>query len=172
MGKIMRSTSPLIIFLLSFLGATKAATEDCEKVKAEFDECAKDAYEDYKKAFQAGNDGRPDWMARKSCNYMTAAVEECGDKLVGECDTCEEVTNMKDEQLKKVLKNVKSSVKEWDSNKCPATKAHMERVKALEKGETIEAKCKSPVDDNVDGGVATAALTVSVLSALLLPLFA
>ena len=33
------------------------------------------AYEDYKKAFQAGDDGRPDWMARKSCNYMTAAVE-------------------------------------------------------------------------------------------------
>ena len=33
------------------------------------------AYEDYKKAFHAGDDGRPDWMARKSCNYMTAAVE-------------------------------------------------------------------------------------------------
>ena len=48
----------------------------------------------------------------------------------------------------------------------------MERVKALEKGETIEAKCKSPVDDNVDGGVAPAALTVSVLSALFLPLLA
>merc|ERR1712126_462062 len=175
MGKIMRSTSPLIIFLLSFLGATKAATEDCDKVKAEFDECAKDAYEDYKKAFQAGNDGRPDWMARKSCNYMTAAVEECGDKLVGECNTCEEVTNMKDEQLKKVLKNVKSSVKEWDTNKCPATKAHMERVRALEKGETIEAKCKSAVNDNLEnapGGVAATALTVSVLSALFLPLFA
>merc|ERR1719356_1368151 len=167
----MRSTLPLLVFLLSFFAATKAA-EDCEKVRAEFDECAQKAYEDYKNAFQAGDDGRPDWMARKSCNYMTAAVEECGDKLVGECNTCEEVTAMKDEQLKKVLQNVKSSVKEWDTNKCPATKAHMERVKALEKGETIEAKCKSPVDDNIDGGVAPAALTVSVLSALFLPLLA
>merc|ERR1719356_526970 len=156
----MRSTLPLLVFLLSFFAATKAA-EDCEKVRAEFDECAQKAYEDYKNAFQAGDDGRPDWMARKSCNYMTAAVEECGDKLVGACNTCEEVTVMKDEQLKKVLQNVKSSVKEWDTNKCPATKAHMERVKALEKGETIEAKCKSAVNDNLDGGVATAALTVS-----------
>ena len=33
------------------------------------------AYEDYKAAFQAGDDGRPDWMARKACNYMTGAVE-------------------------------------------------------------------------------------------------
>ena len=51
----------------------------------------------------------------------------------------------------------------------------MERVKALEKGETIEAKCKSAVDDNLEdapGGVATAALTVSVLTALFLPLLA
>merc|ERR1719378_1439054 len=167
----MSSILPLLFFLLSFLCAAKAANEDCEKVRAEFDQCAKKAYEDCKKAFQAGDDGRPDWMARKSCNYMTAAVEGCGDKLVGECKTCEEVTALKDEQLKKVLKNVKSSVKEWDTNKCPATKAHMERMKALEKGETIEAKCKSSVDDNVEGGVASTTLTASVLSVFLLPLF-
>merc|ERR1719300_933192 len=166
----MRFTLPLLVFLLSLFSATKAADEDCEKVRAEFDKCAQKAYEDYKNAFQAGDDGRPDWMARKSCNYMTAAVEECGDKLVGECKTCEEVTALKDEQLKKVLQNVKSSVKEWDTNKCPATKAHMERMKALEKGETIEAKCKPSVEDAL-GGVATTALTASVLSSLLLPLF-
>ena len=33
------------------------------------------AFEDYTNAFQAGNDGRPDWLARKSCNLMTAVVE-------------------------------------------------------------------------------------------------
>merc|ERR1719356_1940244 len=153
----MRSTLPLLVFLLSFFAATKAA-EDCEKVRAEFDECAQKAYEDYKNAFQAGDDGRPDWMARKSCNYMTAAVEGCGDKLVGECNTCEEVTAMKDEQLKKVLKNVKSSVKDWDTNKCPATKAHMERMKALEEGETVEANCKSSVED-APGSATQTALT-------------
>merc|ERR1719244_2019839 len=170
----MRTMLPLLFFLLSFFGVTKAANEECDKVRAEFDQCAKKAYEDYKKAFHAGDDGRPDWMARKSCNYMTAAVEGCGDKLVGECNTCKEVTAMKDEQLKKVLKNVKSSVKEWDTNKCPATKAHMERMKTLEKGETIEVKCKSPVDDNVEaapGGVPASALTASVLTSLLLSLF-
>merc|ERR1712054_210358 len=148
--EIMRSMLPLPFFFLSFFGAKKA-------------------YEDYKKAFQAGDDGRPDWMARKSCNYMTAAVEGCGDKLVGECNTCEEVTAMKDEQLKKVLKNVKSSVKDWDTNKCPATKAHMERMKALEEGETVEANCKSSVED-APGSATQTALTVSIVYSLLLPL--
>ena len=33
------------------------------------------AYDVYKTAFEAGDDGKPDWMARKACNYMTAAVE-------------------------------------------------------------------------------------------------
>ena len=33
------------------------------------------AYDDYKAALRAGEDGRADWQARKSCNYMTAAVE-------------------------------------------------------------------------------------------------
>merc|ERR1719357_2112951 len=159
----------LLFFSLSFFGGTKAANEECDKVRAEFDQCAKKAYEDYQKAFQAGDDGRPDWTARKSCNYMTEAVEGCGDKLVGECNTCDEVTGMKDEQLKEVLRNVKSSVKEWDTNKCPATKAHMERMKALEKGETIEANCKSSVKD-APGSATQTVLTASILSSLFLPL--
>ena len=33
------------------------------------------AYDEYKAAYEAGDDGKPDWMARKACNYMTAAVE-------------------------------------------------------------------------------------------------
>ena len=70
----------------------------------------------------AGNDGRADWMARKSCNYMTAAVEDCGNMLVGDCNTEEEVTGMKDHQLKGILAQLQYSVQEWDSNKCPPVK--------------------------------------------------
>ena len=35
----------------------------------------KRAYDYYKNALKAGEDGRPDFKARKSCNYMTEAVE-------------------------------------------------------------------------------------------------
>ena len=33
------------------------------------------AYEDYKTVFAAGEDGRPHWVARKTCNYLTEAID-------------------------------------------------------------------------------------------------
>ena len=35
------------------------------------------AYDDYVAAHGAGDDGRGDWEARKSCNYVNAAVGVC-----------------------------------------------------------------------------------------------
>ena len=70
-------------------------------------------------AFVAGDDGRPNWMARKACNYMTDAVETCGDLLIGECNSEEEVTAAKDHQLTGILHQLQSSIQEWDSDKCP-----------------------------------------------------
>merc|ERR1719474_2503938 len=137
----MRSTLPLFVCLLSFLDITQASVDECDNVRAHYNLCAKKAFEDYKNAYLAGDDGRPDWLARKSCNYMTAAVEDCGDMLVGKCHTCKEVTKMKDEQMRRVLEKVKSSVTAWDSDKCPASKAHIERMLAVENGEKIESSC-------------------------------
>ena len=39
------------------------------------------AHETYKAAVEKGDDGRPDFMARKSCNYLDDAieVEHCDD---------------------------------------------------------------------------------------------
>ena len=76
---------------------------------------------DFKTVFEAGEDGRPDWLARKSCNYMTAAVEECG-SLLQHCATLEELNAMKDEQLNNILHTLQMSVKSWDSEKCPVVK--------------------------------------------------
>ena len=33
------------------------------------------AYEDYKTVFAKGEDGRPHWVARKTCNYVTEAID-------------------------------------------------------------------------------------------------
>merc|ERR1712071_138852 len=110
----------------------------CDDVMAGFGTCTMQAYEDYKTAFESGDDGRPDWMARKSCNYMTAAVEDCGNKLIGDCNTEDDVTAMKDEQLKSILEQLQQSVDEWDSEKCPAVKAHIDRAKG-EDAETDDA---------------------------------
>merc|ERR1711934_1236101 len=134
----------LLLGVLVSLGAlnTEAAStlrsrrhaDECEEATTSFDECTNAAYDVYKTAFEAGDDGKPDWMARKACNYMTAAVEECGDELIGDCYSEEDVINMKDHQLKNVLEVLEKSVEEWDTDKCEAVKAHVERVKRLDDG--------------------------------------
>merc|ERR1712172_201778 len=134
----------LLLCVLISLGAlnTEAASTirsrrqagECEEATDSFDECTNAAYDDYKAAFEAGDDGKPDWMARKACNYMTAAVEECGDELIGDCYSEEDVINMKDHQLKNVLEVLEKSVEEWDTDKCEAVRAHVERVKRLDDG--------------------------------------
>merc|ERR1712010_278036 len=134
----------LLLGVLVSLGAlnTEAAStlrsrrqaDECEEATTSFDECTNAAYDEYKTAFEAGDDGKPDWMARKACNYMTAAVEECGDELIGDCYSEEDVINMKDHQLKNVLEVLEKSVEEWDTDKCEAVKAHVERVKRLDDG--------------------------------------
>merc|ERR1711934_388326 len=134
----------LLLGVLVSLGAlnTEAAStlrsrrqaDECEEATDSFDECTNAAYDVYKTAFEAGDDGKPDWMARKACNYMTAAVEECGDELIGDCYSEEDVINMKDHQLKNVLEVLEKSVEEWDTDKCEAVRAHVERVKRLDDG--------------------------------------
>ena len=42
--------------------------------------------------------------------------------MIGECETKEKVTVMKDEQIKGILAQLKTSIAEWDSDKCPAVK--------------------------------------------------
>ena len=42
--------------------------------------------------------------------------------MIGECETKEAVTAMKDEQIKGILAQLKTSISAWDSDKCPAVK--------------------------------------------------
>merc|ERR1719481_2168976 len=90
----------------------------------------------------AGEDGRPDWFARKNCNYLTATVEDCYGKLIGDCHTEEEVNELRDEVIPGVLKQLSESDEEWDSEKCPVVKNHLERVKE-ETAEDDDAQVES-----------------------------
>jgi len=145
----------------------------CDEIKAEFTQCTRRAYADYTAKVKEGSDGKPDFMARKACNYMTAAVEDCA-KILAPCYTEEELNKQKDEQLKQVLAQVQSSIKEWDTNKCPATKAHVERLKAAEEAEENPDKPSTGQQqregDGEEGGETgdASTLTSSVLFALML----
>jgi len=151
------------VLLLPLLVLVRAAedAETCNKVKAEFNQCTRTAHETYKAAVVKGDDGRPDFMARKSCNYLDEAIEKCGNQLrEHDCSSEAEVTAMKDSQIKTILTQLKSSVKAWDSCKCPAVKAHIDRVKKAEGVETDEKECPAAEpEEKPEAGGAMAMVT-------------
>jgi len=140
------------VITLSRTSSIRKERDTCDQVLADFDACTLQAYNDYKTAFEGGDDGRPDWMARKSCNYMTAAVEDCGNKLIGECNSEEEVTANKDHQLTGILMQLQSSIEEWDSDKCPAIKDHIDRMRADKEGEGSDVQENVEEDGENDAG--------------------
>merc|ERR1711942_277867 len=119
----------------------------CDDKSEELEACRLGAYEEYKEAFAAGDDGRPNWLARKSCNYMTKTIEECSEGMVGECMTEEEVNEMKDHQLKGILEQLSATINEWDTQKCPAMKAHLDRTNAAEDEEETPEEVDSAAQE-------------------------
>merc|ERR1712012_327650 len=107
-------------------GRIRRETDQCEKINVAHKECVKTAYDDYVAAHGAGDDGRGDWEARKSCNYVNAAVGDCGDLLSG-CYGEEGTTSQKDHQVETILKQLERTVGGWDSSKCPVVREYLER---------------------------------------------
>ena len=42
--------------------------------------------------------------------------------MIGDCNTEEEINDIKDQQLSSVLEQLQINVEEWDTDKCPAVK--------------------------------------------------
>merc|ERR1719348_301986 len=156
----MRVLTILLVTVGLIAGVIGDGGEGCTEKKTEFENCKKQAYDTFKEAITRGNDKRPDWMARKSCNYITDSIYKCGNILVG-CQTQEEVDQEKDKQLKDSLAQVKEQLNTWDSTKCPAVKAHEERVKAA-------AAAQQNAEPQSDPTGSATTLTVSLLSTLVL----
>jgi len=114
------------IFAIAEAGRIRRETDECDKITVAHKECVKTAYDDYVAAHGAGDDGRGDWEARKSCNYVNAAVGDCGDLLSG-CYGEEGTTAQKDHQVETILKQLERTVGGWDSSKCPVVREYLER---------------------------------------------
>jgi len=120
----------LLLGIISFAkGSTTNKRDICTTVYQNFYECTRKAYQDYETIILNGDDGRKDWDPRKTCNYMNTAIDGCINLLLnGDCFTLEEVNAMKDSSIIDVLRDMKTSVKGWDSAKCPTTIAYFERT--------------------------------------------
>merc|ERR1719474_2038308 len=85
----------MICLLLAAMvsGSDMEKRRRCRKVTQDFNKCTRQAYKEYSAAMNKGDDGRPDFAARKACNYLQASVQH------------------------------------WDSDKCPAVKSSIDRLK-------------------------------------------
>jgi len=110
-----------MIFAVVEAARIRRESDDCDKITLAHEECVKLAYDNYVAAHGAGDDGRGDWEARKSCNYVNSAVGECGDVLSG-CYAEDEVTARKDHQVEAILNQLEKMVGGWDSSKCPVVR--------------------------------------------------
>merc|ERR1712212_238359 len=156
-----------IIVAIAIAEAAAEATECDQAQKAEeLKACAAEATAKNEATFAKGEDGRPDWQARKSCNYMTATIEGCTNKLQG-CMTEERVNAYKDLQFKNTLEDVKDRVPNWDSDKCPAAKTYLDRLAAAEK----EAKNQEETENQPEPTSSAPFVTASILSTLVVAHF-
>merc|ERR1712212_369479 len=157
-----------IIVAIAFIAEAAARDTKCDQAQKaeELKACAAEATAEYAATFAKGEDGRPDWQARKSCNYMTATIEGCTNKLQG-CMTEERVNAYKDLQFKKTLEDVKDRVPNWDSDKCPAAKTYLDRLAAAE----ADAKKQEETENQPEPISSAPFVTASILSTLVVAHF-
>jgi len=118
--------------------STPAPTDKCSLVQRNHEACTDRAYKEYQATWARGEDGRPDWVARKTCNYLTSSIDVCGDgDMEGGCMTQEEVDQRKDYQIGISLAQIKSTVKSWDSSKCPPVRNYLQRLGLLTESTTL-----------------------------------
>merc|ERR1712032_761590 len=76
----------LVLLLPLLVGIVQA--DQCADVKNTFNQCTRNAHQEYVEAMKKGDDGRPAFRARKTCNYLVAAIETCGNGLMEhDCNT-------------------------------------------------------------------------------------
>merc|ERR1719427_2615173 len=131
--------SAVLVAVVTIFAVVEAARirreSDCDKSTLSFNNCVKKAYDTYVADHGAGDDGRGDWEARKSCIYVNSAIGECGDVL-SDCYEEDEILARKDQQVETILDQLKRDVGGWDSSKCPVVSDYLER-KAGNDGEEV-----------------------------------
>jgi len=158
-------------------------------VTREHTTCLDRAYKSYKAAVEAGDDGQPHFHARKACDYLKSAVEDCGNMLVGTCYSEAEVRRQKDEQFRGIVSQMEKTVQGWDSRSCPIIREYLERqakaeafkageeeieeaIKAVENaGEKLKATAedaKNSIEEKT-GSNGNACLLPSICLVMLLP---
>lgn len=135
------SATSIIISLgiLPLMASKNACTKEKKEIeKGAYKLCGESKLKDYRVIMRAGPDGKPDWVSRKFCNFMTAIllviftnnvstivsyfnVKDCTEGCMP-CHTKSEIYAVQLEELGNSLERFSATFKSWDSNKCPMAK--------------------------------------------------
>merc|ERR1739838_747864 len=102
----------------------------CVSLQKESTQCVEDATIEYMTYMMGEEDSRPDFHARKTCNFVTAAAEDCVTKLMETCKPPggdQAFIKAKDESIKNLLKVADEQDINFDPQKCPITKEYVDR---------------------------------------------
>jgi len=101
--------------MLERKASAPSASAECQTAMESFHDCRQKSLVEWE---VTEDDGRPDFEERKRCNFETAWLATCPDKLLGVCKTEEEIKRM---QFWELVSD-KFEYENWDTDKCPAVK--------------------------------------------------
>merc|ERR1712106_464943 len=105
-------------------------SSQCVSLQKESTKCMEDATIEYMTYMMGEEDSRPDFHARKTCNFVTAAAEDCVTKLMETCKPPggdQAFIKAKDESIMNLLEVADEQDINFDPQKCPITKEYVDR---------------------------------------------
>merc|ERR1739838_857881 len=106
-------------------------SSQCVSLQKESTKCMEDATIEYMTYMMGEGDSRPDFHARKTCNFVTAAAEDCVTKLMETCKPPggdQAFTKAKDESIKNLLEVADEEDINFDPEKCPIARDDLRRT--------------------------------------------
>jgi len=132
------------VLFSAVLAVPRVKREACEEAQTNYDACVASAHAEHRLALAGGDDGRPDFYSRKSCNFIEAAVMTCGDLLIGDCFPEDSIQAMRNQQFESIVASLEQS-DEWDSDKCESVKQWKDQM--AEDDENADEDAEDAADD-------------------------
>merc|ERR1712215_570930 len=128
LGEMARLCLLALVFFSAFTAHSSGSSLRLQRdVCQQYENCKMNAYAVYQSDMTSKPDDRPDWRARKTCTYMTTTIEDCAPQQIGECYTEEEVAILIDEEIPKIMAQLSTTIKEWNSDLCPVVEDYLNR---------------------------------------------
>merc|ERR1712179_417458 len=171
LGEMARLCLLALVFFSAFTAHSSGSSLRLQRdVCQQYEDCKMNAYAVYQSAMTSKPDDRPDWRAGKTCTYMTTTIQDCATQQIGECYTEEEVAILIDEEIPKIMAQLSTTIKEWNSDLCPVVEDYLNRNGGTEntgnegqtegEGETGEESSNGKTESGSEVSVASISLVI------------